>query len=192
MPIIGDLADMGLPDLLYIFKLRGTTGRLALQRGGDEAVLYLQQGRLIQVASSQLAQSLGELLVRQGKLTEPQLALAREWQATDQQTLAQALEWQTADPPAPDLAALLVSQGLLSAADLADSLVEQAVLILHRVLAWSDGTFAYTPAPPPVALVPLPELNLEQIILEAFRQADERAAPSGNGVLRRKGRLLRR
>lgn len=159
MAVAGDLADFGVPDLLYMVKMRGLTGRLMLQRGDDDAVLHFQDGRLVRVASARVSQHLGELLVYLGRLTEEQLGQALALQSVRQET----------EP----LGALLIEHGLVTPEDLDDVLRCQAEEILYRVLAWSDGTFAYAAASETGPAVPLPEINVEKLILEAVRQGDE-------------------
>jgi hypothetical protein len=68
---------------------------------------------------------------------------------------------------------LLVERGLVSAIDLDDVLRCQAEEILLRVLTWTDGTFAFTPAASDRESVPLPEINIDRIILDSIRFADE-------------------
>jgi hypothetical protein len=159
MAIIGDLADLGAPDLLYLVKMRGMTGELRLRRGGEDACLVFDAGRLVHVTSSSVSQRLGELLVHLGKLTEQQLA----------QTLAD----QAADPGAQPIGTRLIEQGLIDADDLAEVLLCQAEEILYRVLAWEEGDFAYAKREVATDAVPLPEINVERLVLDAIRLADE-------------------
>lgn len=159
MAVAGDLADFGVPDLLYMIKMRGMSGRLTLRRGDDDAALHFQGGRLIRVASSRVSQRLGELLVYLGRLTEEQLSAA--------------LTLQTERRGAESLGALLIGQGLVTTDDLDDVLRCQAEEILYRVLAWAEGHFDYAPTTEATAAVPLPEINVEKLILEAIRQGDE-------------------
>jgi hypothetical protein len=162
MAIVGELTDLNVSGLLGLIKLHGMTGQLALQCADDDAVLHFQQGRLVRVNSSRVSQSLGDLLVHLGKLTTPQLAEALLEQATSEASSS--------------LGALLVEQGMIAPTDLTEALAYQAEEILYRVLAWSEGTFAFTPLTLPVAAVPLPEINIEQLMLEAMLHADEWAA----------------
>jgi hypothetical protein len=162
MALNGDLSDLSLPDLFYIFQMRGMTGRLALQADHDDAVLYFQRGKLVHVASSRIAQHLGQLLVRMEKLTLEQLGVALALQATTH-----------ASQP---LGEILVGQGWLSLDDLNLFLTHQAEEVLYRVLAWPSGSFTFAAATTAPLLTPLRDLNVEQIILEATRRADEWAA----------------
>jgi uncharacterized protein DUF4388 len=162
MALNGDLSDLSLPDLFYIFQMRGMTGRLALQADHDDAVLYFQRGKLVHVASSRISQHLGQLLVRMDRLTLEQLGVALALQATTH-----------ASQP---LGEILVSEGWLSPDDLNLFLTHQAEEVLYRVLAWPSGSFNFAATTTAPLLMPLRELKVEQIILEATRRADEWAA----------------
>lgn len=162
MAIAGDLADLGAADLLYLIRMRRMSGELRLQRGDEDACLAFEQGRLVRVTSSVVSQRLGELLVHLGRLTEEQLA--------------QALADQAREPALRPLGAQLIEQGLISAGDLTEVLTCQAEEILYRVLTWPDGAFAYTARPVTDRAVPLPEINVERLVLDAVRLADEHEA----------------
>ncbi|MCC6626060.1 MAG: DUF4388 domain-containing protein [Chloroflexi bacterium] len=162
MALNGDLRDLSLPDLFYIFQMRGMSGRLALQADHDDAVLYFQRGKLVYIASSHVSQHLGQLLVKMGKLSLEQLGVALAMQATA-----------ATQPP---LGEILVNQGWLSPDDLDRCLTHQAEEVLYRVLAWPGGSFHFDASSTAPLLMPLRDLNAEQVILEATRRADERAA----------------
>ena len=76
MAILGDLADLGVPDLVFLIKTRAMTGELLLERAGDDARLTFDTGRLVHITSAFVSQRLGELLVHLGRLTTSQLTQA--------------------------------------------------------------------------------------------------------------------
>lgn len=162
MPILGTLEDMSLPDLFAILIMRGATGRLAVEYTGERALLYFESGRLVFASSSTIGQRLGEVLIEQGKLTPETLQMALDWQ--------KFIHGDT-----PTLGALLIEQRLITKGDLEAALIRQAEQILFHVLVWSSGRFTYRAGPLTSNSTPLPMLNLEQLILEAVRRADERA-----------------
>jgi hypothetical protein len=162
MALNGDLTDLSLPDLFYIFQMRAMSGRLVLQSDHDDAVLYFHRGKLVYVASSRISQHLGQLLVKTGKLGLEQLGVALALQATT-----------NARQP---LGEILVDQGWLTPEDLGACLNHQAEEVLYRVLAWTDGSFQFAASSTAPLVMPLRDLNVEQIVLEAARRADEMAA----------------
>jgi hypothetical protein len=170
MPILGTLDDLSLVDLVSVLTMRRATGRLAVDRSGERALLYFEDGRLVFVSSSSIGQRLGEVLIEQGKLTPETLQLALDWQ-------------QFISRDIPTLGALLLDQRLITKDDLRQALIEQAEQILFHILLWPNGRFEYRSGPIVSNSIPLPSLNVEKIILEAVRRADERdgqvaAAPS--------------
>lgn len=159
MALMGDLSDLSLPDLLYIFNLRGMTGRLTLQSGNDDALLYFQRGKLVHVTSSKISQHLGQLLVRIGKITMEQLGTALAMQASTHATQS--------------LGSILIEQGWITEDELNTVLTYQAEEVLYRVLSWTDGDFSFSGNDTGMLRLPLRDLNVEKIILEATRRADE-------------------
>ena len=159
MAFTGDLADVRVPDLLYLITLRSLSGHLRLRRGQEDALLEFRTGRLVRVTSSQAAVPLGELLVQRGLLTPQQLALALQWQASNPEQLP--------------LGTVLLVRRLVSRKALQAVLTAQAEAILYEVLVWAHGTFAFKRHTRPVAAVPLPELNLEHLVLRAIHRADQ-------------------
>lgn len=159
MAVAGDLADLGLSDLLIIFKMRASTGVLVVFSGNEGVNLHLEQGRLVRVSSTQVTQRLGERLYQVGKLSEHQLAEALRVQASGQGSVP--------------LGTLLIQLGMVTPADLEDVLEGQAKEILYRALVWTDGSFSFNPAPSAAGAVPLPDINIDSVILDAMRRADE-------------------
>jgi hypothetical protein len=159
MAIIGDLADLGVPDLLYMFKMRTMSGRLTVEMDGERADLVLEHGSLVRVSSNRVSQRVGDLLVQLGhlELSDIEALVAEQARAGGTNPLG----------------ALLVERKLVTPADLEAILLCQAEEILLRLLTWTEGAFEYWPGPPPASAVPLPEINVERLILEAFRQADD-------------------
>ena len=159
MAVTGDLADLNLSDLLIIFKMRASTGTLVVVSGDEGVSLHLEWGRLVRVSSTQVTRRLGERLYQSGKLSERQLAEALHIQATSQNSVP--------------LGTLLLQLGMVTPGDLEHVLEGQAKEILYRALVWTDGSFSFSPAPNPSGAVPLPEINIDSVILDAMRRADE-------------------
>jgi len=158
----GELGDLSLPDLFYVIQMRRLSGRLALQHDHDDIMLFFQRGKLIYVTSSHNSNKLGQLAVQAGKLTIAQLG--------------QALATQAMDDAHPPLGQILVARDWLTPEDLNELLIKQSEAILYQALAWSRAAFSFTSEATAPLQMPLRALNVEQIILEATRRADEQAA----------------
>ena len=70
MALVGNLRDFGLSDFLYLVDRGYKTGMLVLQRPGDQARLFFQNGKLVYAMQNTTEDRLGDLLVRAGKITQ--------------------------------------------------------------------------------------------------------------------------
>jgi len=62
----GRLDELGLDEILQIVALSRRTGILTLRRNGAEAALHFKDGLVVFASSSEIRQTLGELLVKNG------------------------------------------------------------------------------------------------------------------------------
>lgn len=157
MALVGNIRDFGLSDFLYLVDRGYKTGGLHLSRGDETAVLFFDKGKLIH-ASRRPEDMHGELLVRLGKLTPPQLAEARQSQ-TNGTTLTQAI----------------INVNILSKDDLQSALQMHIEESVYGLFGWPDGEFRFEqgqkPDPDaPVMPVPVP---VENLIMEGVRRIDE-------------------
>ena len=65
----GQLADVSVPDLLQQLRASAATGILTLVAGGARKALYLKDGRVVFASSNLPNDRLGEILLREGKIT---------------------------------------------------------------------------------------------------------------------------
>lgn len=155
MATIGELTDIGVPDLIDVLSRRGRTGRLTVKAAGLEIQLYFQGGQLLSVTSSDLTLRLGRMLIRQGLLTAPRLL--------------DALHVQTESGGGRPLGAILLDRGWVTDADLTRCIEEQSIEVVARVIDDQPGFFVFDPgvAPPsPVDAIPL----APDILLRAARE----------------------
>ena len=159
MAFMGELADIGVADLLYLLALRRQTGRLTINANADEVSLYLQNGQLLVVTSTNLALRLGRTLLRHGLIDAQQL-----------QDVLQ--EQETAGRNRPPLGQILVSRGWLTAEQLALCVEEQCIDALARVIAADCRIFIYANGVKPPQRTETAPLNGDRILLEATRRTD--------------------
>jgi hypothetical protein len=158
---MGELADIGVTDLLYIFDVRRQTGKLTISANGDEISLFLEDGRLVLVTSTNLSLRLGRLLLRLGLIDAIQLR--------------KALQEQEAGGPHRSLGRILVDRGWLAEADLARCVEEQCIRAMARVIGGQSGVFVWTMGTRANLGVEIVSLNTDRILLEAIRRTDELA-----------------
>ncbi|MBA3943669.1 MAG: DUF4388 domain-containing protein [Herpetosiphonaceae bacterium] len=160
MPLVGNLRDFALHDFLYLVDRGYKTGSLLLRRPNDEAALFFEHGKLIAVIRSHQHERLGAMLVRMGKITLEQSALAL-WaqQSGDPQPLGQ----------------LLVEQDVISETEIQACIQRQIEETVYELFAWPEGEFKFEAGVKPAldqvqALIPMP---VEHLIMEGVRRIDE-------------------
>jgi hypothetical protein len=149
MSTIGELTDIGVPDLIAIFSRRQRTGRLTIKAGGQEVFIYFDGGRLVMVSSTDLTLRLGRMLVRQGLL--------------DAQRLLEALHAQAESRGAKPIGALIVERGWVTEADLTRCVEDQSVEVMARVINDQTGLFIFdsgVTSPTSIDAIPLEPMEL--------------------------------
>src|SRR5438094_298886 len=68
-PIIGNLRDHFLPEVLFQIYESRQTGTLVFAQGDFKKALVFEQGEIVFASSNQKEDSLGEALVRSGKIS---------------------------------------------------------------------------------------------------------------------------
>jgi hypothetical protein len=128
MSLVGRLEDLALPDIFQIISLSKKTGTLIVRsRKGTGMVVFLN-GQVIQAASDSIRDSLGNILVSQGMLSEP--------------ALAKALALQKQEPEKP-LGMILMEQGAVPGQTLESVIRKQIEEIIYDLLAWEEGFFNF-------------------------------------------------
>lgn len=159
MAFMGELADIGVTDLLHLLDVRRQTGKLTISANGDEISLFLEEGRLVFVTSSNLSLRLGRVLLRLGLIDEIQLR--------------KALQEQESGGTHRSLGRILVDRGWLAEYDLARCVEEQCIRAMARVIAGDSGVFVWTRGTRASMGVEVVPLNTDRILLEAIRRTDE-------------------
>jgi len=133
MALEGTIRDFGLPDIFQLIGLQRKTGLLTLTNEKDEEKVTITfEGGMVVMADStarRLEDRLGNVLVKQGKVTRERLDEAL---ALQKQTLQR-------------LGHVLASASAITAKDLRDALSVQISQIVFRVFRWRDGAYQFTP-----------------------------------------------
>jgi hypothetical protein len=154
----GDLARFHLAEVLQLLRLASATGRLALTREREYAELWIERGSPQFVRTSGASVRTGELLVHRGRLNPA--------------TLERLLAVQRADP-GRRIGQLMIEAGAVSIGDVRDAVQEGLRRIVYGLLLWREGTFAFLPGERPGGEDVTLELDLDRLILEGLRLADE-------------------
>jgi hypothetical protein len=132
MALDGTIKDFGRPDIFQLIGLQRKTGLLTLKHAQDQVTVYFENGMVVNAdsASKRLEDRLGNVLVKQGKLSKERL---EEALATQKQTLQR-------------LGHVLITQSYITPKDLKDAITVQVSQIVFKVFRWRDGEYHFAPS----------------------------------------------
>jgi hypothetical protein len=140
----GDLAAFGTADILQLLGLARSAGVLTLRSGDEEAVVCFVGGRPVYAYCAAIPSPLDGLLMS-------------GWQGEEL--------W--------DTVVRIVREGKVDRGALADALFQRVREVVGRVLPWREGEFLFQARKLAQELPVDSEVNLEGLILDLTRQADE-------------------
>ena len=129
MSIEGKLEEIAFPCVLQILHEKRTTGRLALNKGNLNKVLFLVEGDPVNVESTLRDETLGRYLLKKGKISE------EDYEKSIQLMIEQGIQQ----------GAALVRIGCLAPRDLYYEVKAQTREKLLTCFAWTKGSFAFYP-----------------------------------------------
>jgi len=170
MSLVGNLEDLGLGEILQIVSLSRKSGVLSLFSRGREGTIVFRQGQVIRATIDGQQSHLGQLLLKNGVITEA--------------TLRKALTLQEQEGGEERLGELL-TQRFSVAADLVEEVARQQIEnTVYALFAWSEGSFdfelrdtvdAIEDSPQDLATCFLAQgLNPQFLAMEGSRLLDER------------------
>ncbi len=157
----GDLAHFFPSEVLQLLQLAQATGRLDLVRAGEQAELFVERGRPVFARTSGGAVKAGQILVHRG--------------AVSSEALERALAEQRARP-GQRLGTLLVASGSATPEQVRGAVCEALRRIVYGLLLWREGSFRFLPGEQVGGEEVKLDLDLDRLILEGLRQADEARA----------------
>ena len=122
----GQLSELRLPDLLQHLRASEATGILSLVSGGARKGLYVKEGRVVFASSNLPNDRLGELLIREGKITVEEYDASIKAISTGKRQ-----------------GRVLVEMGALSPKDLWEGVQFQVREIVYSIFQWDDGQFHF-------------------------------------------------
>src|ERR1700704_2311786 len=122
----GQVTELPLPDILQHLRLSRSTGGLSLVSGGARKALYLKDGRVVFASSNLPNDRLGEILIREGKIT------VDEYEASIRAITKGKRQGK-----------VLVEMGALSPKDLWEGVQFQVKEIVYTVFQWDEGLFHF-------------------------------------------------
>lgn len=157
----GDLRHFHLPEILQLLRLAQATGRLDLERSRERAEMFVEGGCLTFARTDARSVRTGELLVHRGLVTPAAVAAALDAQPGRGRPLG----------------ALLIEAGAARPEQVRQAVDEALRRVVYGVLLWRDGRFRFLPGERRVNADLDIELDLDRLIIEGLRQADQARAP---------------
>ena len=149
----GKIADNDVAAQLGRIYLQRLTGRLTLRRAAVEKIIFFDRGAPILGMSSDPDDRMGEMLVRQGRLTAAQLAQASEGLPRAERRLG----------------VVLVELGHIKPTELSIVVRRHFEEIIYSAFGWEDGEWSLAPGQPTQEIVLLDE-HPAAIILAGVRR----------------------
>ena len=150
----GSLVERDFPDLIHDLYDRRWSGVLTLSHMGIAKTILVEQGRLVFASSSSPDERLGELLLKQGRVS-----------------LKQFVEAGQRIGPNRRLGAILVEQGILTPKELVRGVIEHTAEILYGAFLWTEGQYRLDQGAEYAEAITL-NLSTPAIIMEGIRRID--------------------
>ncbi|HYM60425.1 MAG TPA: DUF4388 domain-containing protein [Thermoanaerobaculia bacterium] len=160
MALEGTLRDFSLADIFQLIGLQRKTGALTLRGKDDTVTVTFLDGKVVGADSlnRRLDNRLGNVLIRNGTLTQDQLNRALEIQRETLQRLG----------------FILIHYGIISAESLKAAIQLQILQVVYRLFRWKDGDYHFSQETTIEYdrdnVVPI---SAESILMEGARMIDE-------------------
>lgn len=162
MAIEGPLRELGIHDVFQLLDLSRKTGRLRVSSSlrDNEGTVFFRDGRVVSAQIRSNPHALGTLLVRGGKITEQDLARARDVQLMPGEHRR--------------LGEILVSLGLLTNRELERQVRQQIEVVVFELLSWQEGYFSFVEEDTAASAVDAAvSVTTEALLMEGARRLDE-------------------
>jgi hypothetical protein len=130
-PLTGNLAEEDVASVFGRLLHDGFSGRVVFRRGDEEKLALFDDGRPVFAASNQTHDRMGELLVREGKITREQIARASEVVTQSGRRMGE----------------ILVDLGHLKRRELLPAVRRHIEDILYSLFSWDSGSYAAVAGP---------------------------------------------
>jgi hypothetical protein len=155
----GDLSRIQLPDVLSFLAMIRGSGKLVLGHDELERTIHWKEGEIVFATSNSPEHSLGQFLLRNGKITQEQYEESKR-RVTPQMRHGK----------------ILVQMGAISPKDLWWGVKHQVLDILYSLFSWKGGSFAFLDSADELANERIMlAINTSSVIMEGVRRLDESA-----------------
>ena len=155
----GDLSRIQLPDVLSFLSMIRGSGKLVVRNQHLERTIHWKDGEIVFANSNSPEHSLGQFLLRNGKITLAQ------YEESKRRVTAQTRHGK-----------LLVQMGAISPKDLWWGVKHQALEILYSLFNWKEGSFHFVDSVDELAAERIVlAINTQGVLMEGIRRLDETA-----------------
>jgi len=158
MAIKGSLREASLPDVLQLLAMGQKTGCLSVADRSSFGTVYFSRGRISYASIVNRRDRLGDILVKNGLIT--------------QQELDSAIQAQTRQRD-KRLGEILIEQKILTREELHRYIRLQIEEAVYFLFTWTQGTFSFEADVLPDERDFLVSINPESLLLEGARRVDE-------------------
>jgi hypothetical protein len=157
VPIHGNIEEAGLPDVLQLLALGRKSGCLSVVDGDQHGEIFLDIGRVTYAAVAN-RDRLGELLLRNGRITKEQLEVAAAEQSRGNER---------------QIGRILLASGNVERADVERYVRMQVEEAIYTLFTWKQGSFTFTSDRRSSRGTLLVSIDAESLLLEGARRVDE-------------------
>jgi hypothetical protein len=154
LSLSGNLIDTPFSDVIAVLRQQKATGTLTCGTSTDEKSLYVKNGHIIFATSKDERDRLGEIMVKNGKLTRGQLD--------------RSLQLHQNSAGLKKIGAIFVENGFVSPKDLFNGLKMQVRGIIHSLFLLTEGPYNFVERLP-ANIIPL-QINMEEVLREVIQQ----------------------
>lgn len=163
MILWGSIREFPLFSVLQFLSVQRRTGILEIQDFEEHGCIYLSNGRIEAITTPASDEALGARLVAGGFLAAKQVK--ESWMESSQED--------SAHPVMASLLALAVGEP----EDLVSIVDRHTADQVMQLMYWNTGTFRLTVPAKAVRFPVVPSLDVENLLLEAYRRVDEGERP---------------
>jgi len=127
--LVGNLADLGLGEILQIVSLSRKSGVLTLQSRGRQGIVVFRFGQVVRATSSSIRYFLGEDLLKR--------------KVVDEECLNKALQVQQGSAYKEKLGQILISRFNIPVEKIEEVVREQIERVVYSFFSWDEGNFEF-------------------------------------------------
>ena len=154
LSLSGNLIETPFSDVIAVLRQQKATGTLTCGTGTSEKSLYVKNGHIIFATSKDARDRLGEIMVKNDKITRGQLE--------------RALKLHQNSAGLKKIGAIFVENGFVSPKDLFNGLKTQVRGIIHSLFLLTEGPYTFEEHLPE-DVIPL-QINMEELLREVIQQ----------------------